>query len=423
MNRLMGCRRIGVAAIIWAGILSLALVSGCTKVPKDPHAQVEALEITPDNFEQCRRQLVAWANDGNIYAASKMCDMGLWWSMHEVDPDNLKMWSDSSLKIGRRTARQVYAVLLMEYSNGTMPKVECMPFAQEVERILSLDPVEDYVVLITRMSNRGQLDSRYDYSEEAKVLKVLLEVQKPDAPTTLELAHWMLSKAYVFLYWEAENSPRAAEFAAESCRLYEQFGCKGSVADSLFPLALGTQPDMNPKGDWDQAVALYERRADLLSDLGCTNMLAASLRYQAVCYEPDMNPDGSWERAKELYRESDRLYVELGDEAMRGFPLMSLGDCMIADSNPDGDWDEALRYFVQAEKAFSLAEGFKYYAGICKFRQANCIIPDNNPDGNWLEAAELFAEAVKIFQEIGDEENEQYCKDWAKVCVQRAFGL
>lgn len=416
-------KRISVVAVILLGILGLGLVSGCTTVPKDPQAQVEALEITPDNFEQCRKQLVAWANEGNIYAASKMCDMGLWWSMHEVDPDNLKMWSDSSLKIGRRTARQVYAMLLMEYSNGTMTKVECVPFAQEVERILSLDPIEDWLVLVVRMSNRGVLDARYDSSEESKLLKSLLEAQKPEPSSTLELARWILSKAYVFLLWNAENSPRAAEFAEESCRLYEQFGCKEGVANSLFPLAVGTQPDRNPDGDWEQALSFYDKSAELLSDLGDTNMLAISLRFQAGCYEPDINPGGSWARAMELYRESDKLYVELGDEAMRGFSLMGLGECMGPNRNSDGDWDEALRYFVQAEKAFSLAEGFKYYEGICKFRQGICLIPDDNPNGNWLGAAELFAEAVKIFQEIGDEEYEQYCKEWATVCVQRAFGL
>jgi hypothetical protein len=77
----MKMKRSGIAAVICAGLLGVGLVNGCTTVPKDPQAQVEALEIHADNFEQCRKQLVAWANEGNIYAASKMCDMGLWLSI------------------------------------------------------------------------------------------------------------------------------------------------------------------------------------------------------------------------------------------------------------------------------------------------------------------------------------------------------
>ena len=68
------------------------------------------------------------------------------------------------------------------------------------------------------------------------------------------------------------------------------------------------QPDNNPQGSWEQALAHHARAAQLAGGMMFLKMKGNALVDQAQCQQPDRNPQGSWAEAVELYAQAAAAY-------------------------------------------------------------------------------------------------------------------
>jgi hypothetical protein len=156
-------------------------------------------------------------------------------------------------------------------------------------------------------------------------------------------------------------------------------------------------------GEWDRALALYERSLRFHAITGTHNAIAVVLNNMGWCLSPWNNPAGDWARAATYYAEAarHRQRARWPDEEGQAGCFMNLGEVFSAKDNPRRDARRAAAAYAQAARLYS--------ACYKRDRQSNallsvayCFRPTECPPGNWQVAAAVYEEAGRLAEKAGE---------------------
>jgi len=391
-------RRAKICRVFLWGLLSvLALAAGSVGILRIAPIIQEYL------FEKHVTSLVRRANEGDILAASQLCDEGFWSEMKNVNPERLSRWSESDQKIATRTARQVYALVLANWASRNKSIEERNPDFLEARAILILDGLGDPVVLSESFFIQDELGVKRDMAEDASRLIKMFEMQRPLSGGNLRMAAWKFHYAETLRQQKPEQMNRCLDLYENASHLWGKAGDRLRQGEALFWQAYCLRPDNNPNGDWGRALKLYENASRLMDSEKSRAEQGASLYWQAYCQNPDNNPNGNWSLAAELYGKAAQAQGKSGNIKMKARSLYWQAVCLEPNNNPNGDWDRAAALYGESAKIFAEMDE-KTRQNYSLYGQAFCLQPNNNPNGDWDRAAAVYAESVKILGEIGDRE-------------------
>lgn len=110
------------------------------------------------------------------------------------------------------------------------------------------------------------------------------------------------------------------------------------------------RPDVDPKGDWDKAMALYQDAAAWSLRGNFVRMQRDMIVKQAECLRLDNNPQGSWAEAAKRYEKAVKLSTEIEDEEGKGVALRCQALCLLEGPNLDRLDEHTKKLLVEANK-------------------------------------------------------------------------
>ncbi len=362
--------------------------------------------------------LVQNAVSGDIFAVNFLFEKGMWNFSEELDVEQLKQWSTSAERIGRRTIRQIYSIALANLATRRQNDQEAVDSINQALALLESDPVKDWLVFHECAWLHRELGQFFQF-EISEGMTSIFDSQKPTEDKIFELGNWYF--CYAELMRPDHNQKGDWGEAAQRFNRAFDCWCKSGgyhpwADTALMQQAYCLRPDNNPEGDWSQSGQLYAQAAELNGALGDKAAQSSMLYLQARCQRPDNNPEGSWDEAIAIYVKVRELRQSVGDKPGLARVLSSQAHCFRPDVNPQGDWAKAARlYALEARISEELGNHARQTEALSW--QAYCVNPKNNPDGNWVLAGELYGSVADLKGANGDLKGQAEALYNKAVCV------
>ncbi|MCZ7647608.1 MAG: hypothetical protein M5U26_20515 [Planctomycetota bacterium] len=378
---------------------------------------------TPEQVQAYRAGLVDRVRVADLESGAGMIDLLMWDEIGELSPaelDVLQAWSRDKRKVGKKTARQILAVFIVNWvaRQAAYSPEQVKTFLTGAREMLAEAPLEDPVLLMETAALYAYVEPVSAESRERCVNAALelMDARDVNALPPLLRACQMQQRGYA-------NSPeyraqgdwgRARGLFETAAGYFARAGDRAGQAQSLYQVGRSLQPDINlAGGDWTQAAACYAKGAGLLKDAGRPHAQAYFLRQQAYCLQPERNPIGNWDTAAKLYNESGALEALHAHVFEQADCLCMQGYCLSPVRNPAGNWETSARFYEQASKIYAASENKKRLQGVCLHEIAYQRIRADKRNLT-PETRELFRRAGALRREAGDEQGAQISESWLR---------
>jgi tetratricopeptide (TPR) repeat protein len=144
------------------------------------------------------------------------------------------------------------------------------------------------------------------------------------------------------------------------------------------------------KGEWERAIACYERSLALKEKVGDEYGMAPTFHDLGLMYQYKGNLD----KAIDYHERSLAIVEKIGDEVGMSCIFNSLGDVYQA----KGEWEQAIEYY---ERSLAIREKVGDEHGMAF--SYNNIADLHQDQGRLQEAVPLFQKSVEILEQIGDQ--------------------
>lgn len=381
----------------------------------------EVEEILRSPVGDRRARLVEIAFQGDLRAAARMVQIGMWDEMERapIESAPLVAWRTSADTHYGMTGTQVYADWLANWASrnrGKLAPGEADRRGVEARTILEGTAIEEpllRVCLAWCYREFEPKDVAKADAEDAKAQADLLarsgEIDALAVAARKRTAAYHLGKA---------NLAQADELFAQAAQLCGDAGDKVGQAQVLFVWGSCLEPTHNPHGDWSRAAETFDRAADLARVVGDNALLGRSLFQRAWCLAPERNPRGTWLDAAGTSARAAEAYAAAGDKVGQAKSLVWEGHCFKPSNNPWGDWGRAESAYFRAVRLCHDAGDKKSEAHVLLL-YAECFVPGRDPKGDWNDARARFEEAARVSKEAGDEHLEALSLGWWARCIIR----
>ncbi len=295
---------------------------------------------------------------------------------------------ERALAAGRRLPHLTVSELAEVYEslgdarNLTGDYIDAAAAYRAARRLVEDDPVAQARLILKLARVQGWLD-RYANALRwiTKGLRVLEgstggEVVRQRA----ELAGW-----YGRFCQESGHHRRAITWCSQAVAEAEEAGDRHVVADALRVIDWARMDlgQLDEPENWEQALTLFEDLDDLPGQAGVLNMLGGFAYYR-----------GDWDEAVSLYQRAQATVRRTGNAVMDAFYVFNLGEIAL----DRGHLDEAARAFSRASRTWRAA-GYRSGAADADGKLGRVAAGQQRFD----EALELYRRATDEFRDIGSQ--------------------
>ncbi|NIO71204.1 MAG: tetratricopeptide repeat protein, partial [Anaerolineae bacterium] len=187
------------------------------------------------------------------------------------------------------------------------------------------------------------------------------------------------------LYQAKGEWDRAIAYYERSLALKEKVGDEYGMAPTFHDLGLVYQY----KGNLDKAIEYHQRSLAIVERIGDTYGMSRIFNSLGDVYQAK----GEWERAIEYYERSLAILEEVGDEHGMAAPFNNLGSVYRA----KGEWDQAIEYH---KRSLAILEEVGDEHGMAgTFNKLGSVY---QAKGEWDWAIEYYERSLAILEEVGD---------------------
>ena len=390
-----------------------------------------------------RKRLVELTQAGNLYAAGRMIDLGMFDDMRDLDLKPLSSWRNLATVVQDKTAAQIFADIQANWGtrHPELAKDELSRMVLESRALLNAGVPTNPTVLI----ETAWLWRDFEPKDPEKAEALITECRKLLARENSIPTDTLLSGSLKHAAAECEtpsksktgNWNKAADFHKEAARLFEEAGDKKYHAISILSRAFCLQPDNNPSGDWSDAIKLYDEAARSFDETGDKDRHGDILDLQAHCMRPYKKPEGNplgekiaspdvdWKKAVSLYNHAAQLHEEARNKVAQAGSMVQEAETLCDHENPDnlnGGHRLAMELYEKAAQIFAEIGDKKNQADALG-RLGNCQACANNKDRDLVKAAATLENAARLYGAIGDKKSQAKSLLYSAECLQPPKGF